>query len=132
MKGISTVIATILMLMITIALAGTAYLYFQGVFTSQTAVVLDLSGADCTGDPITISVSNHGTTNATTVTVSATAPDGTSAGAACTISNLAPTTTSSCSINRDAGKPSGVYSASITANNARPVRGPVTCTTAGV
>lgn len=30
MKGISTVVATILMLMITIALAGTAYLYIKG------------------------------------------------------------------------------------------------------
>ena len=36
MKGISTVIATILMLMITIALAGTAYLYISGSFTTQT------------------------------------------------------------------------------------------------
>ena len=35
MKGISTVIATILMLMITISLAGTAYLYISGAFTQQ-------------------------------------------------------------------------------------------------
>ena len=35
MKGISTVIATILMLMITIGLAGTAYLYISGAFTQQ-------------------------------------------------------------------------------------------------
>ncbi len=36
MKGISTVIATILMLMITLAIAGTAYLFINAAFTQQT------------------------------------------------------------------------------------------------
>src|SRR2546428_12165642 len=35
-KGVSTVIATLLMLIITIALAGTTYAYISGVFTSKT------------------------------------------------------------------------------------------------
>ena len=48
MKGISTVIATILMLMITIALAGTAYLYISGAFTSQMQG-LEVVDAFCSG-----------------------------------------------------------------------------------
>jgi flagellin-like protein len=36
MKGISTVIATLMMLLITMALAGMAYMYISGVFTAQT------------------------------------------------------------------------------------------------
>ncbi len=50
MKGVSTVIATILMLMITIALAGTAYLYISGVFTSKQRII-SVVDAFCTGSP---------------------------------------------------------------------------------
>lgn len=41
-KGISTVIATILMLMITIGLGGTAYLFISGTFTSKTAATFEV------------------------------------------------------------------------------------------
>jgi flagellin-like protein len=43
-KGVSTVIATILMLIITIALAGVAYMYMSGVLTGKTAVLLAEAG----------------------------------------------------------------------------------------
>lgn len=67
MKGVSAVIATILMLLITIALAGTAYLYITGVFTSRTAVALSIDGisSTCTaGGNLSIVVKNDGTTAA--------------------------------------------------------------------
>lgn len=48
MKGISTVIATILMLMITIGLAGTAYLFISGAFQQQTQG-LEVVDAFCSG-----------------------------------------------------------------------------------
>jgi len=63
MKGISTVIATILMLMITIALAGTAYLYISGVFTQQTQG-LEIVDAFCVGGKdAVITIRNVGTTD---------------------------------------------------------------------
>ncbi|MBI2084761.1 MAG: hypothetical protein HYT70_04100 [Candidatus Aenigmarchaeota archaeon] len=48
MKGVSTVVATLLMLMITIALAGTAYLYIAGTFQQQLQG-LDIVDAFCSG-----------------------------------------------------------------------------------
>lgn len=47
MKGISTVIATLLMLLITIALSGLAYMYISGVFTAKTAKTIDIIDAGC-------------------------------------------------------------------------------------
>lgn len=61
MKGISTVIATILMLMITIGLAGTAYLYISGAFTQQTQG-LEVVDEFCQGGTTaTITLKNSGT-----------------------------------------------------------------------
>lgn len=131
MKGISTVIATILMLMITIALAGTAYLYISGTFTQQTAVVLEFTEATCTGDPIVPTVQNSGTAQSGTVTVSATAPDGTSAGAGCTIPGINPGTSGSCSIDRTLGKPIGTYTLRASVPGARATTGFASCTTVG-
>ncbi len=48
MKGISTVIATLLMLVITVALAISAYGYITGLFTSTTSRTIDLADASCT------------------------------------------------------------------------------------
>jgi len=63
MKGISTVIATILMLMITIALAGTAYLYISGTFTQQMQGI-DMVDAFCSGGTqARITFLNLGTTD---------------------------------------------------------------------
>lgn len=47
MKGISTVIATLLMLVITVALAITAYGYITGLFTSTTSKTVNLVDAAC-------------------------------------------------------------------------------------
>ncbi|MEM5790898.1 MAG: archaellin/type IV pilin N-terminal domain-containing protein [Candidatus Aenigmatarchaeota archaeon] len=55
MKGVSTVIATILMLMITIALAGIAYIYISGVMTgtaSKQIKVLDVTCTDSGGTAV--------------------------------------------------------------------------------
>lgn len=63
MKGVSTVIATILMLMITIALAGTAYLYISGTFATQTQG-LELVDSFCSaGTTAVITLRNAGTNN---------------------------------------------------------------------
>ena len=79
-KGISTVIATILMLLITIALASFAYTYLSGVLTAQTAKTIELvGGIECTtGTSHIITVRNIGTTNIPTGEVAVTV-DGTSA-----------------------------------------------------
>ncbi|MFH1623129.1 MAG: archaellin/type IV pilin N-terminal domain-containing protein [Candidatus Aenigmatarchaeota archaeon] len=66
MKGISAVIATILMLMITIAMAGVAYMYISGIFTQQTGSITDIdeSATNCAGTlgtTITVYVRNSGT-----------------------------------------------------------------------
>ena len=71
MKGISTIIASILLLIITIGLAGTAYLFISNLLTgtiSKTISVLDIS---CYPSPangrsnITIILTNDGTVNIT-------------------------------------------------------------------
>ena len=63
MKGVSTVIATILMLMITIGLAGLAASYFFGWFGGSTAraISLDETATSCSGTAISVYVRNIGT-----------------------------------------------------------------------
>jgi len=65
MKGIATIIATILLLMITIALAGTAYLFVSGMLTGKTSKFISLLEVSCTSNNITIVVSNDGTSSIT-------------------------------------------------------------------
>ena len=64
-KGISTIIAALLMLIITIALAGFAYTYITGVLTQRISVVLSLEeiATVCNGgtNAITVGVTNDGT-----------------------------------------------------------------------
>jgi flagellin-like protein len=80
MKGISTVVATLLMLIMTIALATLAYSYISGVFTARTAVVLSIAGADCnpTTNNINVTLRNDGTSpiNLNAITLSGTKADG--------------------------------------------------------
>lgn len=80
MKGISEVIAVLLMLVIVIGLTGLAYTYITGVFTARTAVVLSVDAAATTcapnNGPITVFVRNDGTTASGIVTVSVTPPSG--------------------------------------------------------
>jgi len=59
MKGISTVIATLMMLLITMALAGMAYTYISGVFTSKT-MTISLVDAYCAGGSATWVIRNEG------------------------------------------------------------------------
>jgi flagellin-like protein len=64
MKGISTVIATLLMLLITIALAGMAYVYISGVFTGRTSKTIAVIDAGCiAGTSYYVTVRNLDTTN---------------------------------------------------------------------
>jgi len=57
MKGISTIIASILLVIITISLAGTAYLFIGGVLTGQTSKIIKLLDAKAH----TIIIQNLGT-----------------------------------------------------------------------
>ena len=80
MKGVSAVIATILMLMITIAMAGLAYMYISGIFTSKTGIVIEIdeTATSCSGTAITLYVRNTGTikTDLSKLTVSGTNSQG--------------------------------------------------------
>lgn len=75
MKGVSAVIATILMLMITIALAGMAYMYISGIFTTQTQGV-EVVDSYCAAGTVTLVIRNIGTANITSLTCTQTAPSG--------------------------------------------------------
>jgi len=79
-KGVSAVIATILMLIITIALAGMAYMYISGVFTGVTQGI-EVSDSYCseqTGsaseDEAVLIIKNIGTTKLTSITCIQTSP----------------------------------------------------------
>jgi len=65
-KAISTVIATLLMLIITIALVGFSYTFISGVVTSRTATVFSV--VDTFGD--TVTVRNDGTVAIESMTAS--------------------------------------------------------------
>ena len=80
MKGISEIIATILMLMITLGISGTAYIFISGAFTQQTQG-LELVDAYCTRhnlthDNATIVVRNLGSVTVDTgsIIIAQTAP----------------------------------------------------------
>jgi flagellin-like protein len=60
MKGVSAIIATILLLMITIGLAGTAYVYISGMMTGKMAKAISVLDANCKGGNMTIVISNDG------------------------------------------------------------------------
>ena len=70
-KGISTIIASIILLIITIGLAGTAYVFITGLISGFYSKVINVLDVSCTpsGLPnkanITIILSNDGTTNIT-------------------------------------------------------------------
>ena len=61
MNGVSAVIATILMLIITIGLAGTAYVYISGMLTGKTEKTISVLDASCDGTGITLVIANDGT-----------------------------------------------------------------------
>ncbi|MCD6403376.1 MAG: type IV pilin [Candidatus Aenigmarchaeota archaeon] len=69
-KGVSAVIATILLLVITIAMAGLAYVYISGIFTRATATIT-LVDSYCANGEIHVFIENQGQTkiNQTTVKI---------------------------------------------------------------
>src|SRR3990170_4230838 len=71
MKGVSTVIATLLMLIITIALAGFAYSYISGIFGTKTGKIVGIDSAASffSGTAITVALNNDGTIDFTTPNV---------------------------------------------------------------
>ena len=94
MKGISAIIATLLILLITIGLAGLAYSYISGVFTSKT-MTISLVDAYCTGTDAMFIIRNDGTQTLPSTSVTATVID-----ASCTGGNL-PTTESNNPLTSD-------------------------------
>ncbi len=64
-RGISSIIAIILLLVITIALAGTVYIFITGAITSKMSKVVSLSYASCFDHNITLAIRNDGTENIT-------------------------------------------------------------------
>jgi hypothetical protein len=69
MKGISTIIATIMMVVITIGLISVAYLYMSGLITSRTTQNIQLVDAFCRASDkhIIALVKNIGTTSISTL-----------------------------------------------------------------
>ena len=63
MKGISAVIATLLMLVITVALAITAYGFITGIFTQQTSELIEIGDVTCIEDANVGAVAPHGVFN---------------------------------------------------------------------
>ena len=60
-KGISTIIAVILLLVITISLAGTAYMFIVGMLRRQMSKPISIMGASCNAtNYITLLISNNG------------------------------------------------------------------------
>ncbi|OGI14949.1 hypothetical protein A3K63_02895 [Candidatus Micrarchaeota archaeon RBG_16_49_10] len=72
-KGISAIIATILLLLITIALAGTAYVFISGMLAARTTYTIDIESPECikTGAiyNVTFALRNDGTESVTTSSI---------------------------------------------------------------
>ncbi len=65
MKGISAIVATILLLLITIGLATVAYAYFSNLISFRTSKSFQVLSPVCSGGTISLVVSNQGTANIT-------------------------------------------------------------------
>jgi FlaG/FlaF family flagellin (archaellin) len=102
MKGISDVIAMLLMLVITIGLVGLSYSYITGIFTARTAVVLNIvpEASSCTPATISVVVRNDGTTTSGAVNVSVTSPTGGIAMGSCSPSNIPAGQQANCPVSR--------------------------------
>lgn len=77
-KGITPIISIIILLLITIALAGAAYTYLSTYFTGTTAKAIQIADSFCSGTTATIRLQNVGTqpiTIAATCTVTGTGAD---------------------------------------------------------
>ena len=102
-KGISTIIATIMLVVITIGLISTAYLYFAGIVS--VGPVLSIASAYCTpGTPPTIYVTlrNDGTANVNTTSLTW-LNNGNSISATCNPTTLNASSTTSCTFTGQSG-----------------------------
>ena len=61
MKGISAIVATILLLLITVGLAGTAYFYITNLLARSTSKAISVLNVGCDQGTITIVLANDGT-----------------------------------------------------------------------
>jgi flagellin-like protein len=61
MKGVAEIISVILLLMITIGITGTAYVYIAGMMTQKTAKVISILQASCNSTHILLVITNEGT-----------------------------------------------------------------------
>ena len=64
-KGITPIIATVVLLLIAIAIAGAAYTYITGYWGGLTQKALESTSASCTSTGVVINVRNSGTGNIT-------------------------------------------------------------------
>ncbi len=78
MKGISTIIGALIVLIITITLGGLAYTYITSTTQSQITKVLEITETTCSGTAITVGVKNTGTAaiDLSTIKISGTTSDG--------------------------------------------------------
>ena len=79
MKGITPIIAIIILLLITIALAGVAWTFFQGYLYSMMAgsIAIPTGGAYCSNGRITVQLLNTGQSNITNSDITIARIDGT-------------------------------------------------------
>ena len=109
-KGISTIIATIIMVVITIGLISVAYLYMSGLIISTTATNIQLSDAYCNTTHIIYLIRNIGTSGITSLTfyMDGAQKTDTNSGLKCnpdvtTTSPLGPSNSTSCFHNATKG-----------------------------
>lgn len=96
-KGISTIIATIMLVVITIGLISTAYLYFAGIVA--VGPVLAVANAYCnTSQTISITLRNDGTDSMTTSSITWLLNGNSISGVTCNPSALNASGTTTCVI----------------------------------
>ncbi len=67
-KGITPVIALVMLMLITVGMVGIAYTWFSGLLTTQTekGISIPPGGAYCTGGKVSVLVQNNGATSTIT------------------------------------------------------------------
>jgi hypothetical protein len=128
MKGISTIIASIILVVITIGLISVAYLYMSGLLSGTTAKNIQLMDAYCdltssSNYNITAIVKNIGTANITTLTSFI---DGKSADPVCSV-DFGPQETVTCKFNQfgSSNIVAGMHQLRVVSSSS--VGGPVNC-----
>jgi FlaG/FlaF family flagellin (archaellin) len=127
MKGVSTILATLLMIIITVALGGVIYAYLSGAIESEQAVVLNVDNIECAGNTITLEVRNQGTSPSGAITASVRDPSGATIAATCNpaISTINAGGTATCTITKTG--PAGNYRVTLSAASGKSIRPTVFC-----